>query len=164
MESFSDNPDLRIRLHEVTSSDIYRFARSMFEKDVNFHHVRHIYLELVRDMVRQASGVFLWARLVVRSLLEGVGHRMSASALRGRLALVPRDLGQLFEQLLGAIDPADREQSAKTFLLANVSPWPSNSLTYTWLDDLDNPSFPFDAPICAYSDATIVNRQEAIRC
>ncbi|EXJ81430.1 hypothetical protein A1O3_07722 [Capronia epimyces CBS 606.96] len=173
MKTFPDEANLRIRLHEVTSNDIRRFASSMFEKDVNFRRVSDLYLELVDDIVRDANGVFLWARLVVRSLLEGVGRHYSAAALRERLATVPKDLGQLFDQLLGAIHPADRKLSDKIFLLVSYSEglskvfsiWPSpNVLMFSWLEDLEDPTFPFTLPVRGYSDAEIVERHEAMRC
>jgi hypothetical protein len=39
-----------------------------------------------------------------------------------------------------------------------------NALTYSWLEDLEDPEFPFSAPIQAYTDDEIRNRHETVRC
>src|SRR5882757_9418972 len=118
METFSDDPAFRIRLHELTRHDIRRFALVMFEKHANFERMSESYSHLVEDIVNMANGVFLWARLVVRSILDGVGHRYSHSALQAKLDATPKDLNALFDTLLSRIDPSDREKSDKVLLLA----------------------------------------------
>ena len=41
---------------------------------------------------------------------------------------------------------------------------PLNALMYSWLEDLEDPDFPFSAPVQAYSDKEIRNRHEIVRC
>ncbi|KAK0718642.1 hypothetical protein B0T26DRAFT_626372, partial [Lasiosphaeria miniovina] len=62
-------PAQRIRLHELTAYDMHRFSCDLFESDDSFPRVRDLYLELVRDMVEMAEGVFLWARIVCKSVV-----------------------------------------------------------------------------------------------
>lgn len=160
LNTFSNDPKLRIHLHELTRGDISRFAHAMFEQDRNFDRIKDTYLDLVRDIVSMADGVFLWARLVVRSLLSGVGHRDSALALQQKLNAVPRGLDELFDKLLGAIDPGDRKRSDKLLLIAtlNHDRNPLNALAYSWLEDLEDPNFPFTSPVQGYSDEEIKKR------
>lgn len=93
-----------------------------------------------------ADGVFLWVRLVVYSLLNGVGHHDSPSALRQKLKALPKDLDELFDKLLGSIDPANRKRFDKIFLIATRSGFPLNSLIFSWLDDLEDPVSHLRAP------------------
>ena len=160
LNTFSNDPKLRIHLHELTRGDISRFAHAMFEQDRNFDGIKDTYLDLVRDIVNMADGVFLWARLVVRSLLSGVGHRDSALALQQKLNAVPRGLDELFDKLLGAIDPGDRKRSDKLLLIATLDHDrnPLNALAYSWLEDLEDPNFPFTSPVQGYSNEEIKKR------
>ncbi|KAL2449198.1 hypothetical protein ABEF95_016066 [Exophiala dermatitidis] len=163
MQTFSGDASHRIRLHELTRSDIHRFATDKFEQDTNFEWIRDIYAELVREIVSAADGVFLWARLVARSLLEGAGLQYSHKALRERMATTPKDLEKLFEQLLGSVNPADRKESDKLLLLAGCGYPISNTLFCLWLEDLDRPGFPFDLPFQAYCDTEIRKHHETAR-
>ena len=163
LDTFSDN--LRIHLHKLTRGDISRFAHVMFEKDRNFNRIKDSYLDLVDRIVNLADGVFLWARLVVRSLLSSVGHNDSTSVLREKLEATPKGLNDFFEKLLGAIDPVDRKRSDKMLLIATLNPRDDslNALTYSWLEDLEDPNFPFSLPVQGYSDEEIKKRCEYVR-
>lgn len=165
METFSDSPHSRLRLHELTRHDISHFASAMFEKDRNFERIKDLYVELVEDVVRMANGVFLWARLVVRLLLEGVGHRNSRSALQDKLNSIPKDLDALFDKLLGSVDPSDRKRSDQILFIAtgDLSNDPANALAYSWLEELENPKFPFSSAVRGYSDEEITKRHHNLR-
>ncbi|KAH0534152.1 hypothetical protein FGG08_007261 [Glutinoglossum americanum] len=159
--TFSDDSKLRIHLHELTRGDIRRFARAMFKKDPNFDRIKGTYLDLVRDIVGMADGVFLWARLVVRSLLGGVGHCDSPSALREKLNTAPKGLDDLFDKLFDAIEPGDRRRSDKLLLIVTLSHTAMgtlNALACSWLEDLDDPNFPFTSPVQGLSDEEIKKR------
>jgi hypothetical protein len=165
MHTFSDSPNFRLRLHELTRADISRFASAMFEKDINFDRVKDMYTYLVQDVVETANGVFLWARLVVRSLLEGVGHHDSQSALQEKLNSIPKELDELFAKLLGTIKPSDRKRSDQMLFIATGDPpgYSVNALAYTWLEDLNDPNFPFSSPTQGYSDDEIKKRHSDLR-
>lgn len=164
MSTFSNDPAHQLSLHEVTSIDIRRFAVTMFRKSPHFERIREIYMDLVTNLVERANGVFLWARLVVHSLLDGVGHRYSHSALMEKLDAIPTDLGQLFDTLLAGIDPSDRRRSAKMFLIATTFEHEKNALIYSWLEDLEDPTFPFSSPVRACSNEEVGTRHEDVYC
>lgn len=169
--TFSDDPRVRINLHKLTRDDINRFACAMFRKDKNFDRVQDKYLNLVKDIVDAAEGVFLWARLVVHSLLSGIGNRDSDLALQEKLNAIPKGLDELFDKLLGAIEPADRKRSDKMLLIATHESSRSilrtdpniNAIVYSWLEDLEDPKFPFSSPFGGYSDEEIEKRHEDLR-
>ncbi|KAL4864785.1 hypothetical protein BDV12DRAFT_200773 [Aspergillus spectabilis] len=142
---------------------------AMFEKDHNFHHIKDTYKDLVIEVVNASDGVFLWARLAVRSLLKSVGCRASEKDLKRKLQLLPKGLDELFDQILGSIDPDDQPLSDQLFLLttANLCPWQPivlNAIAYSWLEDLDDPSFPYETLMRSYTEKEIDERLERVSC
>jgi hypothetical protein len=89
-----------------------------------------------------------------------------------RLEQIPTKLESLFDQLFNSIDPGDRERSDKMLLLAASDKCPNeavfdqdrplNALMFSWLDNLEDPDYPFSEPICAYSDDEIRHRQGVV--
>jgi hypothetical protein len=51
---------------------------------------------LIKDVTLKASGVFLWVRLAVKSLLDGLRDGDTVEDLQARLLLIPPDLDRLF--------------------------------------------------------------------
>lgn len=143
-EKLSDSPDRRIHLHELTRHDIYLFSRQMLEKDENFEQIKDAYLLLVDKVIEMSEGVFLWARLAIRSLLTGMLRHDTVQALEKKLEVIPRDINDLYDRLLGSLEPDDRERAVKMLLLTAHNPFmkPLNSVVYAWIDNLSDPHFP----------------------
>lgn len=165
LDVFDSN--LRMDLHELTRGDVHRFACAMLGNGPNSSGKdgtsSKIAAEIATEIVQMADGVFLWVRLVVRSLLDGVRHRSSLSVLKRKLHMIPRGLDSLFDKLINNIDPSDRELSDKMLILA-ASHGPLNALAYSWFEDLKDLDFPFKAPIQAYLDNDIEDRHTMVRC
>ena len=142
---FEDSQEHRLHLHELTRRDIYTFSRQMIEQDRNFESIKDGYAEVVDEIVEMAEGVFLWARLVVRSLLAGMLRHDTIEALKKKLQVVPRGIDALYNQLLDDLEPDDREKAIKMLLLTVANPWslPLTATQYWWIDDLEHPDFPF---------------------
>ncbi|RYP75781.1 hypothetical protein DL770_007344 [Monosporascus sp. CRB-9-2] len=135
----------KLHLHELTWFDIYLFCRQTIERDENFDQIRESYLDLVYKIVWRSEGVFLWARLVVSSLLAGMLRHDTVKALEEKLEVVPQDINKLYDRMLDSLDPHDRKRAAKMLLMTAHYPFdrvPLNCLTYGWVDELDNPNFP----------------------
>ena len=113
--------------------------------------------------MKSADGVFLWVRLVVRSLLDGVRHRSSLPALKEKLHLIPKGLDSLFDKMFNDINPAERRRSDRMLVLAAYHNYDKNALLYSWLEDLEDPDFPYDVPINAYSDEELKDRHTNVR-
>ncbi|PCG98536.1 Hypothetical protein PENO1_057490 [Penicillium occitanis (nom. inval.)] len=154
--------DLQMHLHHLTRADIELFTMATFEKESNFDNKDEKCRDIVQDIVDSADGVFLWVRLVVRSLLNGFRHRYPVAHLKQKFDTMPRELDLLFDKIFNSIDSSDREKSNKMLLLAANYP-NLNILMFSWLDDLEDPDFPFNAPIQAYSDVEIRDRHEFVR-
>lgn len=154
--------DLQMHLHHLTRTDIELFTMATFEKESNFDSTNEGCRDIVQDIVDSADGVFLWVHLVVRSLLNGFRHRYPVAHLKQKLEKMPRELDLLFDKIFNSIDSSDREKSDKMLLLAATYP-NLNALMFSWLDDLEDSDFPFNAPIEAYSDAEIRDRHDVVR-
>ncbi|KAJ2898660.1 hypothetical protein MKZ38_003773 [Zalerion maritima] len=160
---------LRMCLHDLTKGDVRRFVQSNMKKEPNYRKLEdgHLDPDIVEDIVERAEGVFLWVRLVTRSIVDGIRHRLSPEMLRKRLDKLPRGLEALFDQLFDDIDPTDKETANKMLLLAvhyNPVNHVPNALIYSWIEELSNPEFPFSSPIASYSDEEITTRHETVRC
>ncbi|KAM0285156.1 hypothetical protein ACHAQH_001585 [Verticillium albo-atrum] len=71
----------RINLPETTRNDIRRFVEGSLDKHGVYHLSRILTRALASRICERANGVFLWAWLVVRSLVDGVQYRLSFEAL-----------------------------------------------------------------------------------
>lgn len=142
-EIFQD--DLRVKLHELTSIDILLFSRKMFEDDRCFPMIQDHYKKLAHRIVRQSSGVFLWARFVVRSLIMATRRSCDIKSLEEHLDQTPKSITKIYEQLLDSIIPSHRDKAVKMLLLVaklhelNESVDP---IVFTWVNSLDDPNFP----------------------
>lgn len=176
LHSFATDEDTQIHIHHLTRGDIHKFSLHMFQTDPNFDQINDSYEYLAHEVGRLSNGVFLWARLVVRSLLKGIGYRATREELERKLYAMPKGLEELFDQLLGFVDTEDRVLSAKLFLIATpghflpsgpsthssvtASPMApvKNPLIYLWLQGLDDPKFPKNQSMCEFSNADIQKR------
>lgn len=167
VQSFANDLNHQVSIHDLTREDIFKFSVAMFEKDPNFHRIKSSYADLVIEVVNASDGVFLWARLVVRSLLKSIGYQGSEKDLKRKLHLMPKGLDDLFDQILSSIDPDDQLLSDQLFLLTTPNfcrwqPTVRNAITYSWLEDLDNPHFPYELPIRPCTETEINERLERV--
>ncbi|KAJ5267385.1 hypothetical protein N7478_010193 [Penicillium angulare] len=169
VQTFANPLNSQISIHDLTREDIFNFSATMFEKDPNFQRIKDTYEDLVIEVVDASDGVFLWARLVVRSLLRSIGYRDNEKNLKKQLSSIPRGLTELFDQILGSIDPDDQPFSDKLFLLTTPDfclwqPILRNAISYSWLEDLEDADFPYKSPMKAYTEVEIDERLERVSC
>jgi hypothetical protein len=160
-DTFSD--ERRIRLHELTRSDIVLAGRQMFEKDKSFARpeVQACYAGLVSKVAYRAEGVFLWASLAIRSLLNAVGRYDPIDSLEEHLNGIPRNVDKLYEKMFLSIDPVDRARAFKLLLLVAGVPRSIrqlNALSITWLQDLEDVNFPMKCEFKPYTEEQIRRR------
>jgi hypothetical protein len=120
----------QVRLHELTHSDITTYVHDKIRQ-----HQRMLALagenplgteSFVAEIVDSAAGVFLWVKLVVRSLLEGLRNYDSLEDLRLRLGQLPKDLEALFKHMLSRIPQVCRRQSSQIFQILHCNQSPSH--------------------------------------
>jgi hypothetical protein len=105
-DAFRTSPTLR--LQDLNFDDISNYVRDRLDNDARFRRLAQedpqTVFKLVKEIVTKADGVFLWVRLVVKSLLDGLSNRDSISDLQRRLRLLPPDLEGLYTHMLDLID------------------------------------------------------------
>lgn len=112
----------------------------------------------------KADGVFIWARLVVQSLLEGIAHRDSIRALHSRVDQAPRNLESLYERILNSIDSTIRRRADDALSLVARSPFGTlNALAFSWLDELEDEDFPLNRPFQIYTIEEMEDREETAK-
>ncbi|KAI1084636.1 hypothetical protein F5B20DRAFT_575956 [Whalleya microplaca] len=134
------SPQLRIQLQDVTRLDIYRVSCFFFRKAECYNLLSGIYLELTREILRMAQGVFFWAVLVVKSIINEAFVDSDPQKLRQKLQDTPEELDELYDQILGSLDRADRKWADLALLLALKNPFnhEMNAMCLGWLDNIDN--------------------------
>ena len=116
-EPFKESPGLR--LQDLTSGDIRRFVSDRVSNDPRMRQIaenepsqRH---DFEREICKKAQGVFLWVKLVVRSLLDGVSNSDRMADLRARLDLLPADLEESYHHMLVRIDDIYLKGASQVF-------------------------------------------------
>lgn len=120
-KAFGAYPKLAIQDH--TWNDMDRFCRDMLlkndrlrmlsKKDHRFHH-------LALKITHKAQGVWLWAFLVVKDLLEDLNIGESIEFLEGRLEAIPPRLEDYFRGSLSRLKKVHQKEAAQIFLLVGL--------------------------------------------
>ena len=117
IDAFGECPLLR--LEDLTYPDIKIYVNDNLRKHKN---MIDLVLDeptkapvLVEDLIEKAAGVFLWVKLVVKSLVDGLQNGDHISDLQRRLAMLPPDLEDLYRHMLGKVVPLYREQASQIF-------------------------------------------------
>ncbi|KAJ4199036.1 hypothetical protein NW767_008619 [Fusarium falciforme] len=136
-EAFRDVPSLR--LQDLTRSDIQKYVEARFTENQKYMALRDwetgLTDNLVSSVVSKASGVFLWVKIVVFSLLAGLSQADRPSDLKRRLDDLPEDLEGLYERILDNIDPFYLEHATEYFTLMKACPEPPPALLFSFADE-----------------------------
>lgn len=168
---------LAITFHDLTRSDIRNFAEHQFTAlldELYLVEAKYTCLNVVGEIATRAEGVFLWAVLVVRSLINGAVEHETGECLRKRLQDCPNDLNRMFRKILDKIDssPWNRQCSDAVLYLAIHNPFkePLNALIYSWLPDInwlqrldDTCEFPSNHDLNPLKEHEIEERLQDIR-
>lgn len=99
----------RLKLEDLTFDDIQIYVERKFNDDERFKELAieepDLGSSLARQVVMKASGVFLWVKLVVHSLLEGMRNFDRGIDLEKRLNELPQDLDDLYWHMLDRVRP-----------------------------------------------------------
>ncbi|CAH0002558.1 unnamed protein product [Clonostachys byssicola] len=166
-QAFEGQPSLK--LQDLTARDISHYVKE------NLYRHKHLMAlskenpakvsDLVSDVVEKARGVFLWVKLVVRSLLRGLSDYNRISDLQRRVEYLPGDLESLYAHMLQMTDPFYHEQASKIFQIYRAAqqqcPSQLTLLSLSWADDEDE-DLAEKAPIRPLPHNRIANRCKAM--
>jgi hypothetical protein len=122
--AFKNSPTLR--LQDLTVDDIRLYVHNTLNINRRFQQLSiqepHHAPEMVQELVTKADGVFLWVKVVIRSILTGLGNRDEIVDLQRRLRELPSDLEALYEHMLTKrIEPFYREKASRIFQIVRAS-------------------------------------------
>lgn len=123
LDAFHDCPNLR--LEDLTVLDIQQFVSDRLVNDegmqkLAFKEPRKA-SALEQEIVTSANGVFLWVKLVVASLLNGILQHDRIADLQRRLRLLPKKLEQLYEHMVFKIDEVYEAEASQIFQIVDRS-------------------------------------------
>ena len=161
-EAFKLFPGLRIQ--ELTRGDITRYSSDRLHS-----HPRSLSIsqekpglmgDLLADVVQISSGVFLWVKLAVKSLLDGMTNSDDICDLRRRLHELPPELHDLYAHMLEQIHPKFYlEQASRLLQIQYQSEEEFSAGFLSFADDRDEDLvFRIDQ----HSQLDILEREEAI--
>ena len=119
---FRDCPTLR--LQDLTRYDMDHYVRGNLVDHEAMRQLSrfapHVAENLVSEIQSKAEGVFLWVRLVVRLLVDGLEAGDSISDLQRKLDSLPRDLKDLYRRMLSVILPEHQVQASEMLQIFHV--------------------------------------------
>ncbi|KAK7723813.1 hypothetical protein SLS64_000144 [Diaporthe eres] len=138
--AFREQPSLM--LEHLTHDDRMTYVRSHFKGDSNFERIQTLdpvfSYSLFDKIVNNSEGVFLWVRLVVESLLDGMREGDRVSDLQKRLDAIPKDLEDLFQWMLDDLSPNYMDHAAQYFQLIACGPTPLPTILLSFADEEDD--------------------------
>jgi NACHT domain len=116
-EAFTSRP--RLRLEDLTAPDIQHYVSGKLKGNAMFLELERQRPQMTQDLVLEVTGkacaVFLWVRLVIQSLLEGLRDGDTISDLLARLLALPSDPQELFRKILHRLNPFHFAQASRLF-------------------------------------------------
>jgi hypothetical protein len=151
-----------LKLHHLTFGDISIYVKGILED--NERMLQLVQSEpqqaphLITEIAEAASGIFLWVKLAVQSLLQGLRNRDKISDLQRRLRLLPRDLDEFYRSMLGRISPFYLEHASRLLQIVRTSQSIGNVHLTTlalYFADEDDPNVAIKAPIKHLTDKEV---------
>ncbi|RMJ12251.1 hypothetical protein CDV36_008121 [Fusarium kuroshium] len=140
-DAFRSKPHLM--LQDLTKRDIQQYIAKTFRESPAFLDLEqrdpwHAE-DLLSEIARKAEGVFLWVRLVVKSLLVGMTNGDGIRELRERLERTPSNLEDMFKKMLASMEPSYLEHASQLFQIhrASQGPLPLSIMAFADLEDQD---------------------------
>ncbi|KAJ9131629.1 p-loop containing nucleoside triphosphate hydrolase [Pleurostoma richardsiae] len=110
-----------LRLQDLTKRDMEIFVKGNLSSHESMVQLTKRFpqdaCELVAEIKSKADGVFLWVKLVVRLLVDGLEAGDDMKDLRKKLRLLPPDLRDLYRRMMEKMQPEYQVQAAELFQL-----------------------------------------------
>jgi hypothetical protein len=130
----------KLLIENFNRPDIEQYVRDTLEEHVDYQELQrrdNSDLDLVKDVVDAANGVFLWVYLVVQSLVDGLTNGDRIIYLQRSLHLLPMAMKDLFESMFNNIDKYYQDEAAHMLLVALAARNPLPLSTYYFIEHYD---------------------------
>jgi hypothetical protein len=119
-----------LRLQDLSANDISTYVHDKLNASVAFTQLaardEDLTSKLTKEIVARAEGVFLWVKVVIRILLQGVNNWDTIPQLLARLESLPTELNDLYQLMLTQIEPIYFDWASTAFQIVVAS----SQLTY----------------------------------
>nr|RBQ86050.1 hypothetical protein FVER53263_13750 [Fusarium verticillioides] len=165
-EAFKTFPSFR--LHDLTRSDMSRIVRDRLTNNKLYFKMAGpdelAYFE--SDLVDKSEGVFLWLKLILHGIEDGLLSGDRLPQLENKVNALPTELDDLFQHLLNSIHPCDRKEAYLMLAVALECPpesdWPIFRISF--LEEyIENRDFALSQQIEQLDDDQITDRLERTR-
>jgi len=110
---------LGLRLQDLTCNDMRIYVRDKLVANQKMQELSILdpeaALKFIKTTETKANGVFLWVKLVIKSLLKGLRNQDTIADLQTRLESLPSDLNKMYYLMLDRIDHIYIEQASQIF-------------------------------------------------
>ena len=110
-----------LRLQDLTARDMQIYVKGTLMSHETMVQVTKLFPkdthEIVTELKEKADGVFLWVRLAVKLLVDGLESGDSIDDLRKKLRSLPGDLREIYKRMISKITPEHQIQAAQIFRL-----------------------------------------------
>ncbi|KAH7394011.1 hypothetical protein DE146DRAFT_765582 [Phaeosphaeria sp. MPI-PUGE-AT-0046c] len=110
-----------LRLQELTANDMSVYVQGNLASNEIMVQLAKRYptdaKEIVAEITEKASGVFVWVKLVVKLLVDGLDDGDDIEELRAKLRSLPSDLRDIYRRMFSKIKSDYHGQAAEIFLL-----------------------------------------------
>jgi hypothetical protein len=127
----------KLRLQDLTFDDIENYVTDKLKMQARMKQLSAVKAkeadDLVQELVQKACGVFIWVKLVVGSLLDGLTNRDRISDLRIRLRALPSGIEELYSHMFQHHIPSIyHEQASRLFQIFRAA----REHTYRKMEDV----------------------------
>jgi hypothetical protein len=136
-DEFGGDDSVCIPVHELTRKDIQAYVENMLGQSQKFRTLAandEEYNSLIKELIDNAKGVFLWVHLVTCNLIEGIRLGDRIYHLRERLWNLPKELENLYRHILSSLEPRYETNVARSLLLL-LEPGRTYLSKHLFLDD-----------------------------
>ncbi|TQW00576.1 P-loop containing nucleoside triphosphate hydrolase [Cordyceps javanica] len=139
-EAFVGLPTLR--LQDLTHDDLCHYVLDCLYSQPRMHQLSHpqnsVVSRLIQETVAKSQGVFLWVKLVVRSLVHSLPACDGIAELQRQVHQLPADIDDLFAHMVAQKDHAHASRILQVFQAARKrSPEKITLLRLSFADDED---------------------------
>jgi hypothetical protein len=163
-DAFGRRPHLR--LEDLTHNDINHYVNSRMSASPGFRALHELDSRATREIVdnvcKKSSGVFLWVQLVTESLLDGLSGGEKIFELQQRLQSLPEDLEDLFRKVLEGLTDQHLTRVAQFLQLVRGSSEPLTLLDMSFADE-DDKRYALEAPCVPIDQKEANGRAELMR-
>ncbi|KAF4499447.1 small s [Fusarium agapanthi] len=163
-EAFKTFPSFR--LHELTRSDVSQIVRDRLKNNDTYQKLAAPgeLAHFESNLVDRSDGVFLWLKLILQDIEDGLLSGDRLSQLQNKVKALPTELNDLFQHLLNSIHPCDRKEAYLILSVALECPpdWPIFRISF--LENyIENRDFVLSQLIEQLEDDQITDRLERTR-